>query len=306
MLSRFHNFAVVIFVLFFTSELSAQYQGLNIRGDIGLKSGTQPLPGVYFVAPLFYRANYSGVRDPHGNQLASNVDLKMNFITTPAIAAVAPKKILGARYGAQFVPAVVNQRMKVAGIDQEAATGYGYTDLYIQPISLGWEAKRADFVVGYGMFIPTGENRGLDMWVHEFSGGSTIYLTKDKMWHASALASFDLNGTKKSQDIKPGRILTVEGGAGRSFLKGAGMAGISYVGQWKLTHDQGSDIPAALPITNGRVFGVGPEAQMPVLAKGSMVVLLGFRYQWEFGGRTTFQGQNLVGTITVAKIIPPH
>ena len=40
----------------------AQYLGLNLRGDTGLKSGSQPGPGYYFVLPLYYRADYTSHR----------------------------------------------------------------------------------------------------------------------------------------------------------------------------------------------------------------------------------------------------
>src|SRR5689334_20036027 len=66
--------------------------------------------------------------------------------------------------------------------------------------------------------------------------------------------------------------------AGRSFLKGAANVGAAYGAQWKTTSDTGSGIPPLLPITNGRVCGVGPEIDMPVFAKGRNVGLVSFRY----------------------------
>ncbi|MND61322.1 transporter [Solitalea canadensis] len=52
---------------------------------------------------------------------------------------------------------------------------FAFTDIYLQPIQLGWHTKSADFTVDYGMFIPTGkytlggENSGLGMFINEFS-----------------------------------------------------------------------------------------------------------------------------------------
>jgi hypothetical protein len=37
--------------------------------------------------------------------------------------------------------------------------------------------------------------------------------------------------------------MTMEGGRGRSFLKGYAMAGAAYYGQWKVTPDTGTQVP---------------------------------------------------------------
>src|SRR6516162_3454172 len=104
--------------------------------------------------------------------------------------------------------------------------------------------------------------------------GSTCGLTKSilagpctwvpgKKWNLSTMMYYDFNRKKNNADINVGDILTLAGGVGRSLLKGAN-AGVAYGAQWKMTHDAGADIPAGLPLTNGRVFGVGPEIDMPV------------------------------------------
>jgi hypothetical protein len=96
--------------------------------------------------------------------------------------------------------------------------------------------------------------------------------------------------------------LTLEGGAGRSFLKGAGNAGMSYVAQWKLTDDSGSDFPARLRKTKGRVFGLGPDISMPVFARGTLLGIVGVRYTFEFGARSNFEGRTLALSFTLAKL----
>ena len=50
-------------LLFNQPELHAQYLGLNLRGDVGVKSGSQPGPGMYLIAPLYYRSDYTGIRN---------------------------------------------------------------------------------------------------------------------------------------------------------------------------------------------------------------------------------------------------
>ncbi len=294
-------------VALLSGTLQAQYLGDHLLGAAGLSAGSQPGPGIYVILPLFYRDDYSGVRGPQGQNLLANNNIDVNLFGVPAVQVTTPLKILGAHYGFFVLPAILDQRLTIALPNRQGggSTGYGFTDLLVEPISLGWNTRKADIIAGYGFFAPVGGDHGLHMWEHELSLGSTVYFDSGKKWHASTLASFDINQKKNNQDVTVGDILTLEGGAGRSFLKGAGSAGLAYFAQWKITHDGGADIPAALPITNGRVFGLGPEINVPVFARGTMLVLAGFRYMWEFGAKTNFEGQTLAATITFAKIIPP-
>lgn len=50
------------------STASAQLSGQNIKGDTGLKAGSQPPPGAYVAVPLwFYTAD--AVKDRDGNEI---------------------------------------------------------------------------------------------------------------------------------------------------------------------------------------------------------------------------------------------
>ena len=143
------------------------------------------------------------------------------------------------------------------------------------------------------------------MWVNELDFGGTLYPDAAKKWNVSTMMYYDFNRTKNDQDIKVGDILTLAGGIGRSFLKGAATVGVAYGAQWKMTHDRGADIPPLLPITNGRVFGVGPEVNVPVFAKGLNVGLVSFRYEWFVGPKTAFGGQLLTASFTYARLKRP-
>ena len=286
--------------------LHAQYQGLNLRSDVGVKSGTQPGPGFYVTLPLFYRADYTGIRDENGNDLLRGANIDMGLLT-PAVSVTTPLKILGANYGFQVVPLFMNQRLALARPGIEGSLGYGFADMYVQPVSLGWHTDRADYLAAYGFFAPTGVGgRSLDMWGHEIVTGTTVYLDSKKAWSVALTGFYDIYQTKMDQDIRVGDILTIEGGAARSIIKGVGYAGVSYVAQWKMTKDTGGGIPSILSRSNGRAFGVGPDVSVPVFAKGTLVGLVGFRYSWEFGAKTNFEGQTLVVNFTLAKIIPPR
>jgi hypothetical protein len=121
-------------------------------------------------------------------------------------------------------------------------------------------------MLGYSFWAPSGGNHGLHQWQNEINAGATLYLDTGKKWNASTQFLYDFIGTKKQHRCE-NRQLTLMGGAGRSFLKGAGSAGVAYGAQWKTSSDSGPDIPSFLPLTNGRVFGVGPEFTMPCLRR---------------------------------------
>jgi hypothetical protein len=59
--------------------------------------------------------------------------------------------------------------------------------MYVRPFELGWEKKRADFVVAYGFYAPVGkfnlgvtDNKGLGSWSPEPAAGATVYVDKKR------------------------------------------------------------------------------------------------------------------------------
>jgi hypothetical protein len=78
---------VALFVL--PSTAAAQLNGDNIKGDTGLKSGSQAPPGVYIAVPLwFYTAD--SVKDHNGDQiLTGDID---SAIYGVALKVVTPRK----------------------------------------------------------------------------------------------------------------------------------------------------------------------------------------------------------------------
>jgi hypothetical protein len=133
----------------------------------------------------------------------------------------------------------------------------------------------------------------------------TFYPLAGKMCNISTMIYYDYNRKKNDSDIKVGNILTLAGGIGRSFHKSLANAGVAYGAQWKTTHDSGSDIPAFLPITNGRVFGLGPQVDFPLFTKIPNLGLLSFRYMWMVGPKTALGGQALSLSFTFARIKLP-
>jgi hypothetical protein len=283
--------------------LSAQYIGDQIPGLAGLQAGSQPGPGIYVVLPLYYRDNNMSINGPQGNQALKGLGLNLNAIVVPGVEVVTPFKILGANYGAAYTQFLIDGLVNVAAAGFQHSTGYGFGDLYVQPLILGWHLPHADITAGYSFFAPTGAGTsGQHMWVHEADLGWTVRPDPAGKWNLSTMMYYDFNRKKNNADINVGDILTLAGGVGRSLLKGAN-AGVAYGAQWKMTHDAGADIPAGLPLTNGRVFGVGPEIDMPVFTRGKNMGLISVRYQWLVGAKTALGGETLAVTFTFARLL---
>jgi len=170
---------------------------------------------------------------------------------------------------------------------------------------LGWHKERADFSAGVGIYAPTGDfefgandNVGLGMWTFELFGGTTVFLDRAKSWNLAAVASWETHGEKEGSDQQVGDIVTLEGGLGKSFAEGAVNVGVAYFGQWKVSSDDfgselTSDLAALLELDDHRVFGAGPEISFPIVAKQRLIASVSARYLFDFGSRSTTEGDTL-------------
>ena len=209
---------LVLFVCFLGN---AQLKGGHILGGMGLQSGTQTPANTLSVYVPGYLYDACSLRDARGDESIANPDITM-FITGVGANYVSDFKILGANYGATILLAFASNTIQ--GNTLDATNSLAFTDMYVQPIQLGWHKKRADFVFSYQLYLPTGkftagasDNAGLGMLINEFSAGTTVFFNDKKTFHFSALASYEINGKKKDTDIKTGDILSVEGGLGKTF-----------------------------------------------------------------------------------------
>ena len=203
--------------LLLASAAMAQLSGHNTKGDFGLQAGSQPPAGIY-VVPMYLNYSADTFRDANGGSFSSidsggSIDVRA---TVAGFMWVTEKQFLGGNYSLSAWPSLINNALEFppAGIDEEVGTGF--SDLYIQPINLGWHRDRADYVAGLGIFAPTGEyrangdsNNGLGMWSYELFGGTTVYLNEAKTWHFAALASYEAHGKKEDSDVRVGDILTL-------------------------------------------------------------------------------------------------
>jgi hypothetical protein len=291
--TRFLILAVAIVIVNPATAL-AQLNGQNIKGDAGLKSGSQAPPGTYVAVPLyFYTADQ--IKDREGNQLRTgSLDAAVFGL---ALSVVTTKKIAGGTYG--FLVALPWANNRVQGVDDfDSNPGAGLTDMFLQPINLGWRKPRADFTLAYGLYLPTGRyedgadnNTGLGMWAQEVLLGTTVFLNDTRSLHAATTATFDFQSEKDGSSTKVGNILNLEGGVGADFLGGGLTAGLAYYGTYKLSDDR-FDSPVANLLIRGKnqVFALGPEVTLAIAAGKKVYGFATLRYQWELAGRTTTEG----------------
>lgn len=290
------------------SPVQAQIMAHHLAGSWGLQSGSQQPEGLV-VAPLYIHYGSDKIMDADGNEL-KNLSGQKRDVGINAFGLfgwwVSKYKILGAHYGVQANIPFADNQIEFASFHFKS--GLGLADVYLQPVNLGWHLKQADFLATYGVYIPTGsytagatDNHGLGMWTYEFGAGTTLFFDAQKQWHFAATGYFELNGKKQDSEIDVGNTLTLEGGLGRSFFKGALSVGAVYYANWKVSNYKiglNKDIPN-LPsqITlqdKHQVYGLGPEVTLPVVIKGKLISLINARYFWELGAKSTLEGQRLV------------
>ena len=277
---------------------AGQYKGDHIPGLTGLSSGTQAPPGLY-IGDLVWVYPTSTVKDNNGDTINQRGSLT-STLDVVLISLVTDYKFLGANVGAQAAIPFIKNLLQLDSLDVD--TGFGFSDMIVSPIVLGWHLKRADITAGYNLYLPTGRysatgtgNTGLGMYGNEVTAGTTAYLDKERSWTAAATFGIEFHTQKEGTDITVGDMATIEGGVGKTLYKktdgpipiimNVGVAGYS---QFKVTSDSGSGIPPALRGFKDRVFGLGPEFNI-FLPKPRLTLLA--RYEPEFGARNRTQGQ---------------
>ncbi|MEN8692895.1 MAG: transporter [Desulfobacterales bacterium] len=286
----------------------AGFLGHNAKGDYGLQSGTQLAPGFY-VNPYYYRYVGDSLKDKNGDSVQIDPEGRGSLDINAYVLGfhwVSEFKILGGNYGIQIYPAFTDNTLEVPILGLEDSVDTGFSDLYFQPVNLGWHTDRADFSIGFGVTAPTGEyepggsdNTGLGMWSFEFFAGTTIYFDKAKSWHLALMAFYETHTEKEDSDIRVGDILTLEGGLGKSFMDGALSVGAAYYAQWKITDDDlgnDYDLLGAGSLGKYQVYGVGPEITVPLASSKKLYGFLNARYLWEFDAESTLQGDTFVLT----------
>ena len=297
--------ALALVALIRAAPAEAQQIGHKVLGSVGLFAGSQPDSGLYVINQFAsYGANELFDRAGHRIPVALDLDAWSN----PVGFQVTFKLPWESMYMNVSAAAPIAQVNLQTNQPQASLDEFGFGDVYVQPMKIGWKTTQADIVSGYSFYVPTGlytprasGSIGHGQWTHEFSLGGMVYFDRDKTWSVSALTSYDLNQHKEGVDITRGDTFQFQGGAGKT-LRRPGKAlqsmsiGVAGYGLWQVRDDRGADLPTALRGARDLNLGVGPELDSTLAPIRSQITV---RYCRDITAKSRPLGHILVIQLTI-------
>jgi hypothetical protein len=263
--------------------------GNKVLAGVGIDAGTQPTPGLYIV-DRFISYSAHQARDRNGDALPlEGLDIAASGNAFGVAFTTHPRNWPYLNFVATFPLAHISLSIDDPRVSLDRS---GLGDIFVQPLKVGWRSKRSDAVAGYAFNAPTGKFEpkvggvGQGHWTHQFSAGGAAYADTSRTSRASMLATFEVNGRKRTVDIRRGNMLQLQGGAGvkpTAML----MLGVAGYALWQVSDDSGADLPTALRGLRTRVYGLGPEVDLTI---PTLRMRVNVRVEWEFGVRSRTDG----------------
>lgn len=249
-------------------------------GLAGIKGGTLPGPGFYFQDDnLFYTGS-----DNLGGQ---NNYKTFIYLQAPHLLWVTDWKVLGADYGlgvrvpfgykeVSYYTPIRSAGGRIVNVVTDA-NRFGLGDVEVEPVLLSWHLEQFDFLVGYGLWLPTGEfdanssvNLGNDRWAHQLTCGGVWYPDQDRAWAISVLNRLEFNsqtlrsfstllpnGTTTSSPVFAScSVYSLEWGLSRTVSKNTDLGLVGYF--------QKQFVEAGYTPEGASVAGVGPELRTEI------------------------------------------
>jgi len=294
---------IALVVVLASGPARAQLSGDLVPGTYGLTAGTAPDVGLN--VSLSVQEYYTTVLVGPGGSAVHSPDT-YNALVIPALSLwwVSPWKLLGGNFGAQLSLQGTSSVTEYPRIDSRQH-GYGFGDMWIQPVGLSWHTTYADVLTGFALYLPTGryqpdgtDNTGQGQWGYELSAGATVWLDAGHHFNFAAIVLYDIYSPKQGTDgqLRTGSILTVQGAVGYQLLGGALNVGIPYSFQFKITEDtlpQGffpPDVLARLDAAKSWSAAVGLEVDYTWSAADGIQL----RWLQGFAGTNTTNGTSLL------------
>lgn len=319
---------IALLLLIGVSPVRAQQKGQWMPGQVGLNAGIMPDPGITFVnIDLNYSADTLNNRN--GNAVSGVAGSYDVWVVENILYYVPKFKILGGNFGFMIAQPTVANGSLVIDIGNPPkfpvnGGGYGFTDTYVQPVTLGWHLKRLDFYGGYAFFAPTGRytpgasnNIGSGYWGNDLLTGTTFYVTKNKGTSVNLFTNWEFHGSKQGAQntrVTPGQTFTTEWGVGqvlplkKDFSRLLQLGAVGY-DQWQVSNNSGT-VPNPLPggnpvparrIPDYSVHSAGLQANF-ILPPQNLNFY--FKYYWEFSARSHPLGHTLDFGLTYTFRIP--
>lgn len=182
--------ALWLLVVGWTGTVAAQQQAPYPNGTSGLRAGTVPPPGEYW---LMYNRLYVADRSigPYGGPaLDANgdpIDLDLSvYANVHRFIQSTDYEILGAKYAWNFVIpfTIIDVDISNYGVQESAIK---MADLNVEPFVIEWHEKQYDFGYVYGFFAPTASASmtnaalpGKAHWTHYFGVAATYYFDEER------------------------------------------------------------------------------------------------------------------------------
>ena len=315
-----------------TAAAHASEIGHDAPGVVNIRDFAVPEPGLYGVL-YTYAYTTDRLNDADGNEIDSvtinpgpgpgvtlDIDVDVDaWVLSPTLIWVPPWTVLGAKYGAYISVPFGNTSV---GASLAVATGagrstedsqFGLSDVFVQPLWLGWTKEHWDLALGYGFYAPTGvydtetvtlpivgpvtveasDNIGYGFWTHQFQGAATWYPWADRRMAVVGALTYEISDEKDDFDLTPGDVLSLNWGVSQylpmredqTLLLELGLTGYS---SWQVSDDSGAD--AANAPVKDEVHAVGVQVGLTnVPLNGTM----NFHYFYEFDAKDRFQGQSI-------------
>lgn len=274
----------------------AQSRGQYTSGFNATNSGTMA-PAGWTYANVFQLYSFNQLKDRHGNRLPVDGNVSVIFDHNTIVWTSKGKE--GKPHYAFVADVLLSNNSLSSATLGSVAGGGGLTDIYVQPLTVGWNFKRADLQVAYGFVAPTGRykggatnNVGTGYWGHDLSTGQTVYLTKDKKTAVSAYEMYEFHGTQRDTKVHPGQTFDVDYSLTRLVVlqkKTMTMLQVGLVGygQYETTQKSGPTVTPLQASALYRVNALGGTANIIMPMKKAAIT---FKALKEFGNSSTVQG----------------
>jgi hypothetical protein len=283
-------------VLTLSAPYAANADNEYPNGIEGIKAATLPPPGFYYrMYNMFYQADE--LKDAHGESLDIGFDADV-YANAHRFIWVTKTKVLGADIAADVIVPLMNKDIKIdaQGYDDD---DFGFGDLIVEPLVLGWHGERYDATAGLGAFLPVGEynagdpvSPGSGMWTFMPSLGGTLYLDSGHAWSASVLSRYEIHTDKRDVDLTPGNDFHFEYGLGYNYAKILDL-GISGYANWQVTSDSGSGRTSG--DVKDHIVAVGPEVSVMI---PQWLLMIKASTAWEVDGDDCPEGNTTTFTLT--------
>ncbi len=326
--NQLSRWVAVAALLCLGSPVHASDTGHFVGGMMNNRDYAVPDPGFY---TAFYNYFYTTDRynDQNGNKVSSitlspgpgpgvtfDLDLNANmYVFAPSFLWVSPWKILGAKYGAAIAPSFANFSLENAVYNElglgasGSGSNFAPSDLFVEPLLLGWSLPHWDVTAAYGFYAPVGkystesvtlpfgsveipssDNIGLGFWSQQFQTALTWYPMTNKATAVTIAMTYLYNSPQEGTEVEYGQNFWLTWGISQylpltkdeKLLLEVGPSGYY---EWQISDTTGSLTQS--PSSRTTVGAIGGQIGVTYVP---WMLILNFRGMYEYYSEERAQG----------------